>query len=251
VRALTDRIASHMRGLLVEADPQSDAALVDRVDRLYAAARSRPANPEERLARRRIIAAGIERLRTGDPPKYDALLLRLRRYDQRLRRFGIRDRHLDWQVSTADAIRFAVRELALAIALVPLALAGLLIFSVPYRLTGLAARLATREHDVIATAQVISGFLIYGAWVALFGLIAWRVGGRAAGILTMIVMPILAVVSLAALERESAVVDTIKSWLLLRRARGDTRERLRRHRSELADVLDQVNAWLSSESLRP
>lgn len=251
VRALTDRIAGHMRGLLVEADPQSDAALVDRVDRLYAAARSRPADPGERLARRRIIAAGIDRLRTGDPARYDALLLRLRRYDQRLRRFGIRDRHLDWQVSTADAIRFAVRELALGILLVPLALAGLLIFFVPYHLTGLAARLATREHDVVATAQVIAGFLIYGAWVALFGVVAWRLAGRTAGIATMVAMPLLAVFSLAALERESAVADTIRSWLLLRRARGDTRERLRRHRSELADVLDQVNAWLSSESLRP
>jgi hypothetical protein len=39
VRTLTDRIAGHMRRLLIEADPAGDAALVDRVDRLYAAAR--------------------------------------------------------------------------------------------------------------------------------------------------------------------------------------------------------------------
>ena len=58
VRALTDRIAGHMRRLLVEADPRADAALVDRVDRLYAAARGRPADPADRLARRQTIAAG-------------------------------------------------------------------------------------------------------------------------------------------------------------------------------------------------
>src|SRR5262245_3503434 len=97
VRELTDRIAERIRLLLVEADPIADAALVDRVDRLYVAARGRPPDPAERIARRRAIAAGVERLRTADPERYDGILLRLRRYDQRLRRFGIRDRHLDWQ----------------------------------------------------------------------------------------------------------------------------------------------------------
>ena len=47
-----------MRRLLVEADPRADAALVERVDRLYAAARDRPVDPAERLARRRAIADG-------------------------------------------------------------------------------------------------------------------------------------------------------------------------------------------------
>jgi glycerol-3-phosphate O-acyltransferase / dihydroxyacetone phosphate acyltransferase len=249
VRALTDRIARHMRRLLIEADPKADAALVDRVDRLYAAARSRPNDPEDRLARRRIIAAGIERLRINDQAKYDELLLRLRRYDQRLRRFGIRDRHLDWQVGTAEAVRFGVRELALGVLLLPLCLAGLIAFFVPYKLTALGARLATREHDVIATAQVIAGSLIYGAWLAALSAIAWHFWGTAAGVLTLILIPLLAVASLLALERESSVVDTVRAWLLLRRARRDTRDRLRRRRSELADVLDQVNEWLTSESL--
>lgn len=247
VRALTDRIAGHLRRLLVEADPGSDAALMERVDRLYAAARSRPADPGERLARRRVIAAGIERLRSGDPGRYGELLLKLRRYDQRLRRFGIRDRHLDWEVTTRDAVRFAGRELTLGLLLVPLAAAGLIVFFIPYRLTGLAAKLATREHDVIATAQVISGFLIYGAWAAALSAVAWIASGRIAGMLTLLALPLLALVALAALERESAVLDTVRSWLLLRRARHETRERLRRHRSELADVLDQVNAWLAGE----
>ncbi|MEP6918733.1 MAG: 1-acyl-sn-glycerol-3-phosphate acyltransferase, partial [Acidobacteriota bacterium] len=50
VRVLTDRIAQHMRQLLVEADPAGDDALVDRVDRLYTAARGYP-GPLDRLER--------------------------------------------------------------------------------------------------------------------------------------------------------------------------------------------------------
>lgn len=247
VRALTDRIASHLRRLLVEADPHGDAALVERVDRLYASARGRPSHAEDRLARRRIIAGGIERLRSGDPDRYGQILMKLRRYDQRLQRFGLRDRHLDWEVRTADAVRFAARELAIALLLVPLALAGLILFFVPYRLTGFAAARFTREHDVIATAQVVSGFLTYGAWIALLGAAAWYGMGRVAGIAALLALPVLAVASLVALEREAAVLDTVRSWLLLRRARHETRERLRRHRTELADVLDEVNAWLAGE----
>jgi hypothetical protein len=59
-------------------------------------------------------------------------------------------------------------------------------------------------------------------------------------------MPLLAVTALIAIERESAVVDAVRAWGLLRRAHDDTRLRLRRRRSELADVLDDVHAWVSS-----
>jgi hypothetical protein len=145
-------------------------------------------------------------------------------------------------------VTFAVRELALAIILVPLSVLGLVAFFVPYYLTAFAARASTQERDVIATAQVLTGAGIYGAWVAGLAAVAWWLRGSEAGILVFILLPLLAVGSLLALEREASVLDAIRSWLLLRRARQDTRERLRRHRSELADVLDQVNQWLNEQT---
>ncbi len=246
VRSLTDRIAAHMRELLIEADPKADAALVDRVDRLYAAARGRNPDPEERVARRRAIASGIERLRATYPDRYDELLLRLRRYDQRLERFGIRDRHLDWQVSRADAMRFAIREFFFGLVLLPVAVVGLATFFVPYQLTAIASRIATRESDVIATAQVIAGTVIYGVWLTALVLAAWLARGPLAAVLVAVLTPALALAALFAIERESAVIDAVRAWLLLRRASGETRERLRRRRSELADVLDQVYDWMTT-----
>jgi glycerol-3-phosphate O-acyltransferase / dihydroxyacetone phosphate acyltransferase len=247
VRALTERIADHIRRLLIEADPRADAAIVDRVDRLYAAARGRPKDPAERLSRRRVIADGIQRLRDVDPAKYDELLLRLRRYAERLRRFGLRDRHLDWQVPNRDAAKFAARELAAAIVLMPLAALGFALFFAPYHATGVAARRFTRELDVIATAQVVAGAVIYGAWFAFAGWIVWRLWGPAAAALAAALLPVIALLSLFAIERESAVIDAVRAWFLLRRARGETRERLRRRRSELADVLDDVYGMLNAE----
>ena len=245
VRELTTRIADHMRRLLIEAELKSDAVLVDRVDRMYTAARGIGRDPQERVERRRAIAAGIERLRAADPQRYDEILMRLHRYQQRLQRFGLRDRHLDWTVSTGDAVRFALREALAAIVLAPLAVVALVLFAVPYRLTGYAARWFTREPDVAATAKVVGGFLIYTAWLLALGIVAWSVGMPHPFLLMFVALPVLAVAGLFAVERESAVLDAIRAWLLLRRTHAETRERLRRHRSELADVLDEVNEWLS------
>ena len=246
VRALTDRIAAEMRRLLVEADPGGDAAIVARVDRLYSAARGRPASARERVARQQAIANGIARLRAVDPERFEEILMRMRRYDDRLRRFGLRDRHLDLDVSRQDAVRFAVRELALGAVLVPIAAAGLVLFVVPYHLTGIAARWFTSEKDVAATAKVVGGALVYAAWLAVIVVAAWRVfGGVTAGAAAVLV-PTLAVAALFAIERESAVIDAVRAWLLLRRARGRTRHRLRRTRSELADVLDEIYGWLNA-----
>lgn len=248
VRELTDRIADHMRSLLIEAELKTDAALVDRVDRMYAAARGIGADPQERVERRRAIAAGIEKLRTRDPQRYDEILIRLHRYQQRLQRFGLRDRHLDWTVSAADATKFAIREVLLAVVLAPLAALALLFFAVPYRLTGYGARWFTREPDVAATAKVVGGFLIYAAWLLAFVAAAWSWRGPMAAGVTFVLVPVFAVAGLFAFERESAVIDAVRAWFLLQRTRADTRERLRRRRSELADVLDEVNQWLMEKT---
>ena len=246
VRALTDRIAAHMRRLLIEADPKAGTALVERVDRLYAAARRQTADPLGRVERRRAIAAGIDRLQAADPARFDEILLRLRRYDQRLRRFGFRDRHLDWDVSRGEAVTFALRESLFAVVLLPLALAGLVAFAVPYRLTGVAARRFTREPDVAATAKVVGGTIIYAAWLAALAAATWWLAGRRAALVAAAVLPLVAVAGLFAIERGSAVLDAIRAWFLLRRTAPGTRARLRRHRSDLADVLDEVNQWLES-----
>jgi hypothetical protein len=238
-----------MRRLLIEAESKTDAAIVAQVDRMYAAARGRSSDPQERIERRRIIAAGIERLRAADPRRYDELLLRLRRYQERLQRFGLRDRHLDWTVSPGDAARFALREILAALVLLPLAAAALIMFAVPYQLTGYGARWFTREPDVAATAKVAGGFVIYTAWLLVLAAGAWWIAGPRIGLLTGLVLPALAIAGLFAIERESAVLATVRAWFLLTRTKADTRERLRRRRSELADVLDEVNSWLAENAL--
>ena len=127
----------------------------------------------------------------------------------------------------------------------PLAVAALIMFAVPYHLTGYAARWFTSEPDVAATAKVVGGFLVYTAWLVALGVAARLAGVPHALLLSLVLLPPLAVAGLFAIERESAVLDAVRAWWVLTRTRTDTRERLRRRRSELADVLDEVNTWLT------
>jgi 1-acyl-sn-glycerol-3-phosphate acyltransferase len=248
VRALTERIADRMRRLLIEAEPDTDAALVDRIDRLYSAVRGRPRDAEERVARRQRIASGLDRLRGVDRDRYEAVLERLRRYDSRLRRFGLRDRHLDWQISRQDATVFALRELAYGVVLLPICVAGFVIFFVPYHVTALIARRVTAVRDIYATAQVVAGIVVYGVWLTLIGIGLWHFVGTRAAWLSMLALPALAVIALLAIERESAVIDAVRAWWSLRSARLETREHLRRDRAELASVLEEARRWLDAET---
>jgi glycerol-3-phosphate O-acyltransferase/dihydroxyacetone phosphate acyltransferase len=251
VRLATERIATYMRRLLVESDPDADAAMVSRVERLYAASRGPAADPRERVARRQAIAGGIEQLRRADPNGYSELAVRLERYDQRLRRFRLRDRHLDWDLSPATALRFIGREGAIALALMPLAAAALAIFWMPYQLTGLVARRATAHRDVAATAKVFVGAAVYAAWLAIVSITIWKTLGGPTAVVAALSLPVLAFAGLFALEREGAVFDTARSWLVLRRARHQSRDRLRQERSEIARVLDETYRWLSEGTSGP
>ena len=241
---VTAEIADRMRRLIVEADPEADAELVIRIDRLYAAERETPTDAAAALGRRQAIASGLERLREEDPARYESALLQLRRYDQRLERFGLRDRALDWNPSTHNAVEFAAREVPLAVVLVPVAVTAAIVFAVPYYLTSVIGRLQ-RDTDVTATAKVVAGSVLYPLWILAAAIVVGMRFGAAWGLLATVALPALAVAGLFAVERESAVLRTVRSWFALRGTSPRTRERLRRHRAELADVLDEVHTWLS------
>ncbi len=181
VADLTDAIARHMRQLIVEADPEADAALVRRVERLYTS--ERRAERDHAFARSSaggVIAAGVHRLRETDPAWYESALLQLRRYDERLRRFGLRDRALDWNTSRADAVRFVARA-APALVLVPVGIAGdRRIFAVPYLLTAAVGRRheQTRRHR---DSEGCRGHDLLFAWIAVLALLTWSRAGALAG----------------------------------------------------------------------
>lgn len=244
VRMLTDRIGEHLRTLLIEADPRSELEIIHRVDRLYATARGVSRDPEDQFRRRRLIAAGMERLRQLDPPRYEEIRQRITAYDTQRARFGLRDQDVDAGPAVGTVITFTARELLLALLLGPLAVVAFVIFVVPYEITAAVAR-RQRDVEVRATWVAVGGTIIYGAWVLALSLLAGRLAGRGSGIAVFFGLPWLAVAGLFAFEREASVITTVRAYLAMRQAPLRARALLRRQRSEIASVLEEVYAWLS------
>jgi hypothetical protein len=183
-----------------------------------------------------------------DESRYLEIVLRLRRYDERLHRFGLRDQHLDWDVSVKSAVQFGIREGAAGMVLLPLAVAGVAIFWAPYHVTDRISARITKENETEATGKVLVGVAVYASWLALIVTIVWAALGGRAAVIAVIVLPLLAIAGLFAVEREAAMFDTIRSWLLLRRAKHHSRAWLKQARSDIAVLLDQAYEWLSAET---
>lgn len=244
VSELTDRIAGRLRALIVEAEPQADSPLVDRVERLYSAAHALPADPAARLARRRTIADGLVRLRNKDRALYQKISGQIRIYDGLLARFGIRDRDVESREPLAAVLRFSVREVLLACLLIPLSLMGLILFAVPYAITDVICRARRVPLDVAGTIKAVVGGFVFIAWTIGFVAAAWYYTGVMSGIGLALTLPAIGFASLMAIEHEGAVIETSRCFLAARLAPAKAHRRLRLRQREVADALDRVYEWM-------
>lgn len=249
VRRLTERIEERLRNLMVEAEPRRDLPLVERVDRLYAAARGVSRDPRARVGRRRLLARGIEELRAHDPERLADIVSRVDDYDASLARFGLRERDVGRKVTRRAAVRFAVREGLLALVLVPVALLTLGAFALPYWVTGRFIRWAP-ELQSRAAWQLLAGAVAYPAWIGAVGTMVGFWLGPLAGALTVPGLVVLALGGMGAVEREQSVLRTVRAFRALRRTPVEARASLHRQRAAVADVLDRTRDWLDRRGPR-
>ena len=246
VRELTGRIETKLRRLMVEAEPRHDLRLVERADRLYAAARGAPSDPRERVERRRLIAAGMATLRERNPEKLADIIGRVDQYDASLRRFGLHDRDIDREIPFRVGARFVVREGMLALPLGGLAIATLALFAAPYWVTGWLARQAP-DPQLRPTWKVLGGGAIYAAWIGLAAVAAGVSLGPVAGSLTALGMVALALFGMRAIERESQVIRAVRAFFALRQTPSEAQAWLRRERAALAELLDELHQWMGRQ----
>ena len=178
-RRLTARLGEAMRGLIAEVDDRETLRLVEHAERLSreerdgGAPRDAAASAEWRRRATRAYRYLIDR----DPAGLALLRGLVERY--------VRDVE-DARLGTAVGLKppgarvvlpYAVRQLAMLLGGLPLALWGLASHAVPYWLTWVAARLLRPEPDVEATYKLVAGIVLYPlAWIAE-GWLLWRLAG--------------------------------------------------------------------------
>ena len=178
-RRLTARLGEAMRGLIAEVDDRETLRLVEHAERLWREERNGGA-PRDVAASadwRRRATRAYRYLIHHDPAGIEILRGLVERYVKDVEAAAL---------GTAVGLRppgarvvlpYAVRQLAIVLGGLPLALWGLASHAVPYWLTWVAAKRLRPEADVEAIYKLVVGVVIYPlVWIAE-GWLLWRGGG--------------------------------------------------------------------------
>jgi 1-acyl-sn-glycerol-3-phosphate acyltransferase len=245
VDAVTERIAGHLRDLMVEANPVSEADLIARVERLYAATKRLTREPAARLGREQRIARGLRLLRARDPARLAEIIDAVRTHDRRLDRFNLPAAPSE-RPRWSDALGFVARELPLALVLVPACLLSAVVFGVPYVLVDRVAENRWVAPDIRATVKVLGGLVIYLAWLVLLTVLAAMYAGNMAALATAVLLPLLAIAGVFAWERELSALSSVRTWWALQQTSPRALRLLRRRQEALTRLLDEAATWVDA-----
>lgn len=236
-RVLTERLAGELRAQIIEADDRATLRLLKLVEELWRGEEGAPPPSEADRVRwlREAMRAYRSLLRT-DPGRVAAFRQELEAFAAESESSGLAAERLSRDYSFATVARFVLAEGASLLVATPLALCGLLLHGLPYRLTALAVRLIPHTDEEEATDKIAVGLVLYPlAWIAE-GWAVYALGGRTA---LFIFLPALAPTGFLALawyDRIDRVRKETVAFLRVLRNPGQ-RARLRAQRESLASQL--------------
>ncbi len=191
-RRLTARLGEALRRLIAEVDDRQTLRLVEHAERLWREGRDGAAPPDAaaRADWRRRATRAYQYLIHHDPARLEALRGLVERYVKDVEAASLGTAVGLRPPGARVVLRYAVRQLAILLGGLPLALWGLGSHAVPYWLTGAAVKLLRPEPDVEATYKLVAGIVIYPlAWIAL-GSVLWRgVGGWPLALFVVLLIP--------------------------------------------------------------
>lgn len=217
VAALTRQIEAALRAVTLQADDREVMRLVERVGEIFAAASEEAWTIAEAVELRRRLIAGHAALRQRDPARLQALIDRVRRYEQDLAELGLAPDHLaPHQITPTASLRYALRS-AFALGMVlPLALVGTALHYPAYRLNGvLAARVAGEYEDMVATVKLLAGTLFFPlTWLLAGAAAGWAWGAAAGVVVGLLAAPTAGYAALHFWERFASVAAAARGLLL-------------------------------------
>ena len=250
-RVLTGRLTEALRAEIVEADDRRTLRLLKLVEELWRDRDGAPAPPEGlRVLWLQGAASAYRSLLSRAPDRVTAFRSRLEAFDAECAKAGLAAEHLSRWYTTASVARFvAVQGLSLLVGL-PLALVGLLVHGLPYRLTAFAVRKIPHTDEEEATDKIVGGLVVYPlCWIAE-GWALRALFGRTALIAFLIALPLTAFPALAWYERLRRVKTEAGAFWRFLRDRG-LLSRLRRDRRDLVEELHALAALADSREGLP
>jgi 1-acyl-sn-glycerol-3-phosphate acyltransferase len=233
VESLTERIDAGLDEVVLQAESRELLVGIARVARWTTTADTGD-DPAAQHRRARELAAAYGRLRARDPERVEAISAEVRAYTRALRRLGIRD---PWALEvSAPGVGAMIAAMARLLVAAPLAVIGMIMGWLPYRLAGEVAKRVSRDDDLLGTVKLIAGttFLTL-AWAAEAFTAAWMWG--AAWFVPVFVLGVAS--GYVALRFDELLGEAVEAWrhVTLRAFHFQTARRLADRRRALADAV--------------
>ncbi|MEM8930719.1 MAG: lysophospholipid acyltransferase family protein [Acidobacteriota bacterium] len=246
---LTERVREALEGVTLNYPSWEEATLIDHAARIWA--RPNPDVPSERpmaemVPVRRLFAEGYATLLERFPERIHAVAEQVRRYDQQLDLYRLRDEQVASAYPPGTVLRFTVKSLVVLLVRLPLGALGIVLHAPSYHLVDVLARRFSPSSDSLSTYKVFAGLFVYPpTWGLLAGLAGWW-AGLWAGLGALILGPLSGLYAIRFLQRKDVLFDQARAFLLLRSGRRGI-DALRRQRERvLAAVGELVDEWRAS-----
>jgi glycerol-3-phosphate O-acyltransferase/dihydroxyacetone phosphate acyltransferase len=250
VRVLTARIQSALEALTLNFEHPEDAELVDVAERLWAREKGlagwREREPiADRLPRLQRFADGIRWLRETDPEKLQLLRSEVRRYLRLLTLFGASEGDVPKRYPLGSVLRYALTQVLVLGLVLPAAIAGAVVWGVPFLLTRFVAPRFRPELEQVATYKVGTAVLVFPLWMLLLEGVLGLARGPRAALAGLVVLPLVGLTAIAWADRRDEVREDVRVFLRVRRLRRGV-DRLAEQRERLVRELDRVYAeWMA------
>lgn len=238
-RRLTAVIADALRAVTLNLEEWGDLPLIETAEALYALKVGERAMDTERL---RAFAKGMQLLRDEQPERFERLKTEVLAFQNRLSMVDARARELTYAYRPGTVAWFILRNLLWLLGL-PIALAGIALFTIPYWIPIAMVKLTRPEEDLVSTVKVLTLLLLAPVWLAVLTAGAWVAFGWPAGLATWLGTLPLALFTRYYFERRASALRDVRMFLVLG-SRQRLKARLLAEGEALATEIEAVAAEL-------
>jgi len=239
VHRLTERIEKALQGVTVNLERWEDEPLVETAEGVWAAEAGASRDEAERITRLERTTTLLRTLRSSDDTEWRLLAARLREHGRKLDHLGLTPLGLAEDVSLATATRWTLGRIPLVVAFT-VAVVGVVLFWLPYRLVGWMVDRQELAADVRATHKLLGGAAVMLVWVIALGVIAGVLLGWAWVVGTLIGLPLIGVATLWFKDQWGRSLQAIRRFFVLR-SKTEQLGPLREDQRQLAADLDAIN----------
>lgn len=220
VHALTARIEYAIEAVTLQADQHEALELIGRAERMFSAASGGMRREQELMDQfelRRRLLAGYKFFQSNHPARLAQLVSLIRKYEMELSRQHLAPESLSPStLNPPQLLSFLLRRMLPLILIFPLAIYGILVHFVAYRITEpLSRSMAKGSLDMIATIKILASAALYPLSWLLVGLIAGTWLGAPWGTVATLVAPIAGWAAMIFMEQSSFAQGEIRAVILM------------------------------------